>query len=607
MASGQVLLKPYTPDPKPAPRPRETYFYHPGYKRPYDTLFRLPRLDTTYTPLSASASISSSASIIKGIHFHTALLACQVVANNAFDGYLSTDQNGLKRVILKPDELLTGDSYWFHAHTPFSPETERQHNDANANAAATANATASATLTATASQSPSHCTCDEIPYPIVPSFRDWEFPHDCFKSLHWCSCTVNPNSTIVSPPSPALSEDQTDRHSPNETTCMPPPSTPNTSFHRGERCALSGISYGLQRSHLIAAAEEKWFRQNAMQVCEGASLSLSEACNRLSLRNDLNDVWDSHSFALVPKGSQRHFVIHVFTTAGVQSCEFAAAWHNVLVRPGALEGKVDEYLFTKFAQAIFMLLKLFIVGSPIRRRVARLRLEQDPESLREELRVVKEWMSGSQLDEAYGGGGSRSASAKRKRSSHDAGAQLDSDGEDDWHERYVRRRDSWGSSEDDSTADMEARYEDPIQGLEDLGHGYWRDSLGGIKYDETPANAAWLEKVMQEELPPGYRRDSWGGIKYDPTAENEAWYEDTEADREELERGRPRQRGQRHQRHSDFNSVDTMPSLTSSHAPLGVEDVGSPSSRGTTLTLTSLMKAGSSDTEGTATGMDQVL
>ncbi|RYC64789.1 hypothetical protein CHU98_g1415 [Xylaria longipes] len=52
-----------------------------------------------------------------GVHYGTALTACQIIANNAFDGYLAIDREGRERVnpdpVLNFDFLLTKPYYWF--------------------------------------------------------------------------------------------------------------------------------------------------------------------------------------------------------------------------------------------------------------------------------------------------------------------------------------------------------------------------------------------------------------------------------------------------------------------------------------------------------------
>lgn len=77
----------------------EILFCHPGYPEP-NYLLSLPRTDPTQTGTF-------------GVHHRTALLACQIIANNAFDtGYLTLDQAGQQRVDTPLDGVLTEATYY---------------------------------------------------------------------------------------------------------------------------------------------------------------------------------------------------------------------------------------------------------------------------------------------------------------------------------------------------------------------------------------------------------------------------------------------------------------------------------------------------------------
>ncbi|KAL7627754.1 hypothetical protein AAE478_001949 [Parahypoxylon ruwenzoriense] len=107
-------LQPHLPPPPPPVElfPRgHILFCHPGYEVPTNNvLLSLPRVDLDHTADAA----------VFGVHYRTALLACQVIAGNAFDtGRLTLDRAGQQGVNVPLDDL----------------------------------------------------------YPIVPSFQDWEFPH----------------------------------------------------------------------------------------------------------------------------------------------------------------------------------------------------------------------------------------------------------------------------------------------------------------------------------------------------------------------------------------------------------------------------------------------
>jgi hypothetical protein len=210
-----------------------------------------------------------------------------------------------------------------------------------------------------------------------------------------------------------------------------------------------------------------------MQNCGSGNHSINHISNRMTIRHDLHQIWDSYKFILVPKRGR--FVVHVLFAAEAEDCEFAAAWHNKSVNTHELLGKPEEYLFAKFAQAIFMLLKPFIT-SFVRRRVARLQTNLDAEGREESFVVNTQWLSGAQLEDAYSGGGSRSASAssnkKRSRSQQADTDESGGDDDDDWYERNIRHQ-TRGSFEEDEIA--EAWYQNMLTAEEEENRGRPRE------------------------------------------------------------------------------------------------------------------------------------
>jgi hypothetical protein len=83
-------------------------FIHPGYTAlPSAVLFSLPRVDSVDT--------TNHGAPVAGVHHGTALVACQIVANNAFDGRLALDSEGEHMVdeIIGHDGILTEREYYF--------------------------------------------------------------------------------------------------------------------------------------------------------------------------------------------------------------------------------------------------------------------------------------------------------------------------------------------------------------------------------------------------------------------------------------------------------------------------------------------------------------
>jgi hypothetical protein len=76
-------------------------FLHPGYSIS-NKLLSLPRVDR----------VESTTTF--GVHYGTALLACQIIAGNAFDtGRLTLDQAGQQPVNLLLNDILTENVYYF--------------------------------------------------------------------------------------------------------------------------------------------------------------------------------------------------------------------------------------------------------------------------------------------------------------------------------------------------------------------------------------------------------------------------------------------------------------------------------------------------------------
>ncbi|KAI0405190.1 hypothetical protein F4802DRAFT_187294 [Xylaria palmicola] len=318
-----VVIRPPLSRPPAIHREGEIEFRHPGYNPPCDTLFMLPRLD------------HSSASSLKGVHYGTALTACQIIANNAFNGYLATDREGCERVDLNLDHLLTESQYWFFTSSAYP----------NLN-----------------------------PYPIIPSFQDWAFPHQ--EIARW-----------------SLPTDIT--------------TDPNTS---DPRCIITQTAALVSKAHLIPAADENWFKVNVMSRY-GNHHDINQKSNKIALRHDLHCAFDSHLFAIVPK--QNYYVVHQLSATESSTTELASIYHNRCIIQQSID-IVPAFLFARFARAVFMLVKPFIAQSPIPRYVARLHVG-DKEGVGD-YNIKSEWLSPQQLANQYGGGGTKSASpTERKR------------------------------------------------------------------------------------------------------------------------------------------------------------------------------------------------
>ncbi|CAN8106466.1 unnamed protein product [Discula destructiva] len=404
----QVTLKRRRVHDSPPPRQSGISFRHPGYRDLSDVLFELPRLDTS--PQTERA----------GVHYGTALLACQIVANNSFHGYLATDRDGQQRVSLTLDGVLLEDNYWFIV--PVTGDSA------------------------------------ESVYPVVSRFEEWRFPHNHMGSLRW-DPEVQPLHESTDHLSTPTSTTETSSNLP-PTSFSNPPSTSVIPFAPPpmrpiSRCILSSDAYAMEKAHIVPTAQSKWFKSNDMIWYGDKTQFIHTEANIVPMRQDLHKLWDGHIFALVPKRGD--FVVHVLRTPTLGLGEFARKWHNTPVGAGTLDHAAKAMLFAKFAQAVLMLLKPFIAFSSVDRYVVAVEAMANPRS---PAKMKAAWVSSDALSQQYSGGGSRSAStSSRKRSQsrissqealrhfnafaqvdHEDGSNDGSADKDDWCEEIVGGR-----------------------------------------------------------------------------------------------------------------------------------------------------------------------
>ncbi|GAW14742.1 hypothetical protein ANO14919_041450 [Xylariales sp. No.14919] len=414
-----VQLQPSRTTDLAATAPTFVSFLHPTESTGYNVIFELPCFDS----LAPIEDVGAQQPRL-GLHHETALLACQIVANNAFDGYLSLDAQG-DRPVSRSTVLLTAGEYYF-------------------------------------------IVPGDRAYAIVPAFQDWQFPHgripDSFPS---------PKASVSESPDAIESHPQASRH---------------------PRCAVTNAAYSCQTAHLIPKAHDAWFSQNAMVrgLDRGDRMrGIDGSGNLCHFRFDIHNALDKLVFALVYKASS--WVVHVLQASEHGAWdEFAREYHNVQVRPRHLAHISRECLFARFALNVFILVKPFLLIAPSKRRVARLVVDLERNSV-----VTKiSDLSSSKLKEEYGGGMSRSASpAKRKRAADES---------------------STPQARDAPADRLSPRFGDEEEGNSDLDTWY-RDNVVRAHEEEGSSDTDSCE---------------------------DTWYRDNVvANREEEERGRPRKRG----------------------------------------------------------------
>ncbi|KAK4155532.1 hypothetical protein C8A00DRAFT_13439 [Chaetomidium leptoderma] len=315
--------------PRPPKQPLELLtrdgirFLHPGYHSK-DILLILPRVDRT------------TSTSTYGVHHGTALVACQIIAGNAFaNSYLALDKAGQQRVQVPLHDILIEEQYYFIVEG------------------------------------------SEL-YPIVPSFQDWEFPHGRIPDW-WPSVVTTSVSTLD--------------------------------------CAITNAGYAVEEAHLVPKEERVWYRDNEMRLYGVGGLpDIDNGANILPLRKDIHYSFDARWFVIVPRivttnsslTPSLQYVTHIISR---DAAELWPAYHLALVE--SLRTDSRAYLFARFAWAILFQVKLFVIAGRSRHVI---RVSRDEAG---DVKYETESCTGTELENAYGGGGSKAATPliPRKRRS----------------------------------------------------------------------------------------------------------------------------------------------------------------------------------------------
>lgn len=246
-----------------------------------------------------------------GLHAGTALLACTLIACNAWNGYLTIERDGL-RLNLQEDDVLPAGEYYFHVPRPSMSMSSADG-------------------------------CGHYKYPVYPSFQHWAFPHRQIP-IQWCS--PNESDTVTGP-------------------TMNTPSVSSVSaaiINRDKSCIISKYRDYIERAHLCPRNELDWFRKNGMRRYN-ARLDISgdvltdDMANALAMRADIHRAFDECKFVLVRKCGR--WTVHFLE----KTYDLGRMYHN---RPAEVVGVSPEFILTRFAWAIFPLVKAFMEQGPER-------------------------------------------------------------------------------------------------------------------------------------------------------------------------------------------------------------------------------------------------
>ncbi|KAG9235711.1 hypothetical protein BJ875DRAFT_260735 [Amylocarpus encephaloides] len=239
-----------------------------------------------------------------GIEFGVAHAACGVISGNRWEGWFTTTIDGAKSTLTYGDILCERDYYFYLPNSSL-----------------------------------------ETPYAIVPTFREWTFPHE---DLHPCWQTHHDN----------IPSAQNSRFAAISSLSA-------AIFIRDQSCRMSGFTEGTQAAHLCPRSEDAWFQRNEMSrynlnpllVSQGP---LEDTANALLLRQDLHTHFDAHKFVFVPKKSKSitEREIPIVAHLLMASRELGILHHNVRLK--AIPDVDMAFLFTRFAWSMFTLLTGFL-------------------------------------------------------------------------------------------------------------------------------------------------------------------------------------------------------------------------------------------------------
>lgn len=348
---------------------------HPGYGG-NNTILALPACD--------GASATGKA------HYATIHSACVIIANNRKDGWLSSVRSGQPRTCADSEGLVPAGVYFFHVDT--EPDLD--------------------------------------PYPIVPNFRAWAFPHNDLPSL-W--------------------------HESGQTASTIEPRTVT------ETCRLTNKRLACENAHIIPAAEKSWFADNEMDQYgelggrNGQDVADSPA-NSIRLRRDVHLLWDNLFFSIVPKKLEHGDIDGLKWCAHsmVQDEELHEDYHN---RPTeSLIGRAVEYFYARFAWNLFPKVIGFLQSTQPRRLAVR-----KPDGVME----VRTFSTQECQDFTRGQGRGRSASPTKRSRGPDGKAYEHTDSAGQWCNLTTKRKRRSASSRHSLGVDSAVSDIGPTSDLED--------------------------------------------------------------------------------------------------------------------------------------------
>ncbi|KAH8714825.1 hypothetical protein GQ44DRAFT_762634 [Phaeosphaeriaceae sp. PMI808] len=288
------------------PQCEQVLFRHPGYDDSNNVLFKLYAVDS-----------HNEARQRPGLYAQFALDACAVIAGNRTDGWLSIlrDPDTARGARIDATSMLHERNYYFHLDRKDGTDGDGDGDG------------------------------DE-PYAIVPTFREWRFPHDHLPA-HWQQLPqAAPPNHIASPSNLTV-----------------------TLQIRDGSCRISGCQEELQVAHVVPRAELDWWKGNNMSrynLC--LADTIDDTKNALLLRADLHIAFDKPAC----DGSGMRLFFHLLTT----SPGYEHFYHNRELHTSAIG---VEMLYARFAWSLFPLLSGFLSCRTNRRLIIRAAVDSLPD------------------------------------------------------------------------------------------------------------------------------------------------------------------------------------------------------------------------------------
>ncbi|KAI0546678.1 hypothetical protein F4679DRAFT_587361 [Xylaria curta] len=288
-----------------------------------NTLLSFPALDVIHR---------SGQDDIVGLHHFTILTACGIITGNKFNNgevYLTHDRYGEDRVTTLRHDLLPPGFYYLQVKGSLLPRPDTS---------VTAGTSSGAGIT--------NQPTPPDPYPIIPCFSDWDFPHGNVPQ-EWKPTSNRPLESM-------------------------------------DRCIITAAKVTpLDNAHIIPYANKDWYDNNSMSdsLSSNVDRSVNSGYNIIRLRSDLHRLFNGGFYVFAPKPlyvnsgprpgqslpqqqpstaerPEFGFAIHFLDKENVGP--YIKSYHNVSPNQVDLSGRCFDFLFARFALVLFRNLRCFL-------------------------------------------------------------------------------------------------------------------------------------------------------------------------------------------------------------------------------------------------------